>query len=575
VIHYGDRERSLVAGPALMELALRCTKAADVPDPLDRRSRCATILIEAGEIAQGVIDADFRRRGFDEWGPVEAESSALLLACARLFSGGRKEEAAQAATAARALASLAPPAPVQAKLGEGFAYYALYPDAYLEAARRFRERLGGPVVVLGLRSIGAPLAALVAAGAGERISPVITLRPVGHPFARTLALGPGIERMILRGLADATYAVVDEGPGLSGSSFGAVADWLEGHGVAPERIHFFPSHLNALGPSASEPHRRRWEGARKWHVPFCELDLPFPWQGCHEDISSGRWREKLFADRRDWPPAFPHQERSKVLYPEPAGGTWVRAKFSGLGRSGEAKLERARTLAELCLTPPVRQLVYGFLVEDWLADARPYRSGDTAARPAVAAAAVRYLSALASGSPARPDETGASPEDLLRMASHNAREELGPWAEERLRRWEARLSSFHRILRPVMTDNRMMAWEWLVLPDGHVLKTDALDHSSAHDCVGAQDIAWDVAGAAVELGLTSAELASVGADPGLVDFMTDCYLAFQLGACATAASWADAEETARLAAARSRYASLLRQRLSSRRKDRAPVGPGE
>ena len=44
MIHYGDRERSLVAGPALMELALRCTTAADVPDPLDRRSRCASIL---------------------------------------------------------------------------------------------------------------------------------------------------------------------------------------------------------------------------------------------------------------------------------------------------------------------------------------------------------------------------------------------------------------------------------------------------------------------------------------------------------------------------------------------------
>ena len=54
------------------------------------------------------------------------------------------------------------------------------------------------------------------------------------------------------------FAIVDEGPGLSGSSFGCVADWLEDNGVAPERIHVFPGHDGPLGPAASARHRDRW-----------------------------------------------------------------------------------------------------------------------------------------------------------------------------------------------------------------------------------------------------------------------------------------------------------------------------
>src|SRR3954453_21950736 len=55
--------------------------------------------------------------------------------------------------------------------------------------------------------------------------------------------------------------------------------------------------------------------------------------------------------------------------------------------------------------------------------------------------------------------------------------------------------------RHVLTDNRMHAWEWLVTPEGRILKADALDHHRGNDLVGPQDVAWDLAGAAVELEL--------------------------------------------------------------------------
>ncbi len=130
------------------------------------------------------------------------------------------------------------PDAITTKTAEGFSLYGLYPETYLEAAGALHaaER---PTQVIGLRSVGAPLAAVVAAGLGLRNA--VTLRPAGHPFNREIKLADNLCAEILAG-KDARYAVVDEGPGLSGSSFGAVADFLEDAGVAPDRIHFFPSH---------------------------------------------------------------------------------------------------------------------------------------------------------------------------------------------------------------------------------------------------------------------------------------------------------------------------------------------
>ena len=76
------------------------------------------------------------------------------------------------------------------------------------------------------------------------------------------------------------------------------------------------------------------------------------------------------------------------------------------------------------------------------------------------------------------------------------------------------------------------------MKDGVFLKTDAVDHHAAHDLVGCQDVAWDVAGACVELSLSKDEEltlvghllgAGVRLDEDLLQFLKPCYLAFQLG----------------------------------------------
>jgi hypothetical protein len=112
----------------------------------------------------------------------------------------------------------------------------------------------------------------------------------------------------------------------------------------------------------------------------------------------------------------------------------------------------------------------------------------------------------------------------------------------------------------------MHAWEWLVTPDGELVKTDAADHCAAHDLIGCQDAAWDVAGASIELGLDANELASALArrgspiDPALSRFYEPCYLAFQLGSHSMAARSIESgapDEAARLRRAADTYARQL------------------
>jgi hypothetical protein len=125
------------------------------------------------------------------------------------------------------------------------------------------------------------------------------------------------------------------------------------------------------------------------------------------------------------------------------------------------------------------------------------------------------------------------------MTRRNVEVALGTEASARLAHWEQRLGSLAGRVNRVRTDNRLDAHKWLRLPGGRLLKTDALDHHCAHDLVGAQDIAWDVAGAAVEFDLDPRERRFLAAeagraarrlvDPELLDLMTLAYLAFRLG----------------------------------------------
>ena len=583
---YGDHAREVRPSEVLAALRARLRRVEAVPAGIARHMALVSLLIEAGELAQGLLDADSAERRQDEPGPRGAACLALPMAFARAvrdsYVSGFMRYSPIPDEVLDALERLELPERVTVKMPEGYAYYALYPELYLEAARSLRL-LPRPPVVVGIRSIGTSLACVVAAASGT-MAPPLTVRPGGPPFQRTLSLGPELERQLLARARESHVAIVDEGPGLSGSSFGAVADFLEERGLPEDRLLFFPSHAGGLGPMASERHRVRWARARRYTADFDALfvrpedpppplaawveDIIGPIHGPLVDVSGGAWRHRVFPDERHWPAVHVQQERRKYLILSERGAFLL--KFAGLGLYGERRLARARQLSEASLTPHVEGLRHGFLVQRWLEGARPLPLARGLNRAELVARVGAYLGFRARRFVAEPGR-GASLAKLLEMARYNSAQVLGDGFAESLGSWAPRLERLSAEVRPVETDNKPHAWEWLVLQDGRLLKADAVDHHDAHDLIGCQDVAWDVVGAAVELELDAAEQSILaeyvarvsGHDVSgpLMDFYRPCYLAFQLGHHTLAASALEGlvpEEAARLRQAAERYATLLR-----------------
>ncbi len=603
---YGDARRCEVPEAKAEALRAGLERLMKTPAGIERHAAVAGLLIAAGELEQGLLDA---QRGLDgEERPAalgEAAArltrtlAALLLASFRARgsqpTGGRARLVLAAATRTLdELLSRELPAVIEVSTPEGYAFYGLYPEAYLAAAEEALDALpDGPLRVIGIRSIGTGLAACVAAVAGERAT-TASVRPVGHPFTRRVDVGPQLERKLLAGAGPApSFAVVDEGPGLSGSSFGSVADWLEERGVAPAAITFFPSHRGEPGPYANQRHRTRWRRARRYVADFETLfaapgarwplarwteDLAGEPTAPLEELSAGRWREKLFPDRSRWPAADVQGERRKYLL-KAGGGRWL-LKFAGLGRYGQEALELAQALGEERLIPPVAGLRHGFLIGPWLWDARPLplvegmRVGEGRRRLLDAVAA--YLAFRAARLPAPQEVRGATPLRLFEMVLHNTQAALGRAFTGALEEWRGRLPEIARLARPVRTDNKMHAWEWLVTPRGEILKADALDHHRGNDLVGAQDVAWDLAGAAVELDLDDGALERLAAavahrsghpraQPFQLAFYTLAYLAFQTGRHTLAAEALESAAPAESAGMRgeaARYAERLRRAVA-------------
>lgn len=576
---YGDAKRLERADTLCAEIASRLHTAQHQPPGIARHTELVAILLRAGELVQGLADLELARMGADDISASRQTGECLLLDLAGLVARSWRQGFAGPvvvpARVARSLADSQAPLSLSIREPEGYAFYALYPESYLEAAAG--SGLAADTVVIGLRSIGTTLSAIVAASIGA--APPITLRPVGDPFRRRLAVAPQLAERLLRDRA-ADFAIVDEGPGLSGSSFGCVADWLEDHDVSANRIHFFPGHKGGLGPQSCGRHRERWAERLRHVIDVDDLlikpshsarhladwvaHLVGPLEKPLEDVSAGLWRKKLPGDR--WPPADGRFERRKFLA-HTAGGPWL-VKFAGLGEAGQRKLVKARLLAEAGFTPPVAGLCHGFLVQKWVS-AKPMAPPEFR-RPAFIAHLGRYLSFRAHSLPP-PAAQGASMAKLCEMAVINTEEALGRAAASRLKSRLGDAERYNSTIVPVDTDNRLHRWEWLVQGERHILKTDALDHSSAHDLVGCQDIGWDIAGASIEFDLTREERAALRAavsercsripDAGLLELFELSYLAFQLGLWMSAKSVATPDEVPRLEAAAARYARFLRRRI--------------
>jgi hypothetical protein len=272
------------------------------------------------------------------------------------------------------------------KLPEGFAFYTLFAEQYIAAAQRWiaanSQAAQQEVVVAGVRSIGTTLSALVLAvlQSASWKARRITVRPSGHPFERQVQLST-------RAVRGASLAiVVDEGPGLSGSSMAATAQALHEAGIQKSNVSFLPGHSGEPGNYSSADGQNWWRHTPRYVVPLSEMR----WNGralpehlsheterlCEEfvvsieDVGGGAWRNTAYSNASDWPAVCAPFERTKYLCTL-RNGERVVWKFEGMavGTTGRAACEEVfavqKERAAAAWTMPPLGALCGFVMTPW------------------------------------------------------------------------------------------------------------------------------------------------------------------------------------------------------------------
>jgi hypothetical protein len=379
------------------------------------------------------------------------------------------------------------PDPLFISPAEGFAYYALHPLAFagiLDTGLDEKFCSSRQIAVLGIRSIGTTLSAVAAAAARARGFGArrITVRPTGHPYNRHARFSAEELRFVQElAAAGAFFLVVDEGPGLSGSSFLSVAEALTHAGVARERIVLVCGRepdMDALRADDGPQRARRF----RWLAVSSEPRRP---REAELFIGGGRWRELMLQDEQAWPASWTSFERLKYLSSVEDRERRL-LKFVGFGHYGEQVVERERIAAD-ALFAPLPQLACQGFASYALVAGRPMHAGDLSAN--VLAHLAEYCAFRMRAFSAEPANLDALPQ----MAEHNLRQ-LGCDRAVAL-----------KLEQPVIADGRMQPHEWLLADGGRMLKTDSGSHGDDHFFPGITDIAWDLAGAIVEWRMDAAQ----------------------------------------------------------------------
>ncbi len=553
---YREDSRRVNTREELARLRLAVSAAGHTCPP----AAALSLLIDAGEFESAIVDELATRA--DDLHPLAAAAGAVSRAAARAWLDAERDGATALSCLQLALDRLPPqalPPKISLRVSEGYAYYALFPHAYAAAARRFVSDLQPrSMVVIGIRGIGASLAAVIAASAAERGCAAwsCSVRPRGHPFCRRLDVAAELQQEWRRhACAGAFFAIADEGPGLSGSSFASAVRALEDAGVPSDRIVLFPSWDPDPSRLSSLDARRIWPVHRRYWIDAAAVGITpervFGVACATRTYSAGAWRGDLCGDAARWPPVHPHHERWKSFVPQER----TVLKFAGLGRYGERSAARARQLFELGQGPRPGALRAGFL-ELRFVDGTPV---DGNVGPDEASVIGRYIGRVAAAFRRDPSESVAA---LAPMIETNVAELL-----------DATFDVPEQPDGPAADlDARMLRHEWLRTPVG-LVKTDASDHHDDHFYPGPHDPAWDLAGASIELELDPAASASLlcayanasgdRTAARRLAFYRIAYAAFRAGYVASAAAaLADSPEGARFSRARKYYVDALRLALT-------------
>ncbi len=470
-------------------------KVSGTPAPLLAEAR--EWLAVCGQMEQAALDA-----GADGNPYAEATDAA-----AALLLDARDGIAAQNARTRlverlRQLATSPTTGPATFRVPEGFAWYALYPEAYAQTADAWaaeqQNRNAARLLVIGLRSIGTALGAVVAEALRRREKQVLRLspRPSGHPFAREVSLGDA------EFCCDAAL-IVDEGPGLSGSSMAAAAEALAQRGFPSDRIFFLPGHANGPGNAGGAQTARWWTPDRVRVTPVGETR--FAGTSLHARLAQAAQAtlgEKIAAIEKTTFQAtdeLPRGVMPAFAAPEIVcrgrSGDRIVWRFGGFAAVDASLLSRAefgqarqRRMADMgmALTPVGR-------TEGWMGLRMPRAAIALGTR---ATAMVDRLALHIAAAALPTGDTALAEGGAKRIASA-----LAIWAEESgvsLGTTFADTAITEAPLHLLAGDGRLAPHEWVEIPGGFVMKADATGGDCGHDWAGAQSILWDVAGAIVE-----------------------------------------------------------------------------
>jgi hypothetical protein len=369
-----------------------------------------------------------------------------------------------------------PPETLRISHPEGFAYYALHPGDFADGMAHVDS--GSPINVVGIRSVGTTLSAVACASLRKRGigASRITLRPAGHPYDRTTELSDNQKGWVRKQQCDRSrFMVVDEGPGLSGSSFLSVAESLMREGVAAERITLLGTRDVDPGQLCASDAVSRWSKFG-WRRVSSRISQRFKHS---TSLSGGRWRE-FFLDQRTEQPAY---------WPEMDGAKYWSAdrkntfKFEGFGESGSQIRLRSRILHEGGFGAFVEDAGDGMSCYEFVAG-RPLDCSDLS---------TSVLDRVAEYCAFRAREfshDSAADGQFEEMVRFNFSQESG-------RDWPFDAESL-RTNHPVIADGRMAPHEWIRSQDDRLIKVDASQHGDDHFFPGPTDIHWDLAGAIVE-----------------------------------------------------------------------------
>lgn len=428
---------------------------------------------------------------------------------------------------------------------EGFSYYALHPLDFKDFFQQF-EHLPHAAVI-GIRSIGTTLSAIAAATLVQQCTTVerITVRPAGHPYNRETHFTSGQERWIEnRRRLGATFFVVDEGPGLSGSSFLSVAEALINAGVSAPSIRLIGTRQFETAQLCATDAAERWSRFR-FHRVSSRISTHF--SGLMS-LGGGNWRSTLLDPQTEWPASWTAMETTKYLS-EDRNSIF---KFEGFGHFGERVRARTQLLYEEDFTPQHANAGEGISKYHFV-EGVPLRRVDLSKDILDRIAEYCLFRANAFGT------NGVDSKQLKQMTEFNFSQETGRTLESSMLNLETDV--------PVVSDNRMHPHEWIRSKTGHVLKVDASQHGDDHFFPGPTDITWDLAGAIIEWNMDPASAiylldrfhhcSGYDASPKVQSYLI-AYSAFRMAYCEMAGnSVSDGGEQRRLQASHQYYRTRM------------------